>query len=87
MTLRTCAPLVNGATLSRGQISRELTPCPASWSVSSTQGTRRGMNTFEQRGPFIVGLTATGRTTAEVLMMNEVRRVQLRAELIARGEL
>jgi hypothetical protein len=41
---------------------------------------------FELQGLLIVGLTATGRTTVEVLAMNEGRRVQLRAELIARGE-
>ena len=41
---------------------------------------------FELRGPLVVGLTAVGRTTAEVLRMNEGRRVQLRADLIARGE-
>jgi hypothetical protein len=41
---------------------------------------------FELQGPVIVGLTTTGRTTVEVLAMNEGRRVQLRAELIARGE-
>jgi hypothetical protein len=41
---------------------------------------------FELRGALILGLTATGRTTVSVLMMNEGRRVQLRAELIGRGE-
>ena len=41
---------------------------------------------FELRGPVIVGLTSVGRTTVEVLAMNQSRRVQLRAELIARGE-
>ena len=41
---------------------------------------------FELRAALIVGLTATGRTTVSVLMVNEGRRVQLRAALIARGE-
>jgi hypothetical protein len=41
---------------------------------------------FELCGAEIAGLTPTGRTTVSVLMMNEGRRVQLRAELIARGE-
>jgi len=41
---------------------------------------------FELHGPAIVGVTAIGRTTVEVLAMNEGRRVQLRTELIARGE-
>jgi hypothetical protein len=42
---------------------------------------------FLFRGPVIVGLTAIGRATVEVLNMNERRRVQLRAELQVRGEL
>ena len=41
---------------------------------------------FELRGALIVGLSPVGRTTVEVLAMNEGRRVQLRADLIARGE-
>jgi hypothetical protein len=41
---------------------------------------------FGLRGPVVVGLTAVGRATVEVLDMNERRRVQLRAELQARGE-
>jgi 5-methylcytosine-specific restriction endonuclease McrA len=41
---------------------------------------------FELRGAHIAGLTPTGRTTVAVLMMNEIRRVQLRAALITRGE-
>ncbi len=42
---------------------------------------------FQFHGPVIVGLTAVGRTTVKVLALNEGRRVQLRADLIARGEL
>ncbi|SIO35122.1 HNH endonuclease [Singulisphaera sp. GP187] len=41
---------------------------------------------FAFRDPAISGLTPVGRTTVEVLAMNEGRRVQLRAELLARGE-
>lgn len=41
---------------------------------------------FALRGPFIVGLTAIGRTSVGVLSMNEERRVQLRTALIAQGE-
>ena len=41
---------------------------------------------LEFRGPVIVGLTSVGRTTVKVLGMNEERRVQLRADLLARGE-
>jgi hypothetical protein len=42
---------------------------------------------FQFRGSVIVGLTAIGRATVDVLNMNERRRVQLRVELLARGEL
>ncbi len=42
---------------------------------------------FQFRGSVMIGLTAVGRTTVEVLKMNHARRVQLRAELQARGEL
>jgi hypothetical protein len=42
---------------------------------------------FEFAGPRIVGLTATGRATVHVLAMNDERRVERRAELLARGEL
>jgi HNH endonuclease len=41
---------------------------------------------FELRGALIVGLSPVGRTTLEVLAMNEGRRAQLRADLIARDE-
>jgi hypothetical protein len=41
---------------------------------------------FELQGALILGLTSVGRTTVEVLRMNEERRVQLRGELIERGE-
>ncbi len=41
---------------------------------------------IEFKGPLIFGLTAVGRTTVRVLAMNEGQRVQLRADLIARGE-
>jgi hypothetical protein len=41
---------------------------------------------FQLQGPMIVGLTPTGRTSVEVLAMNEGRRVQLRVELLALGE-
>jgi hypothetical protein len=37
-------------------------------------------------GSRIEGLTAIGRTTAVVLGMNDARRLDLRAELLARGE-
>lgn len=42
---------------------------------------------FEFRGVFLLGRTAQGRATVAVLGMNMERRVQLRAELMAQGEL
>jgi len=42
---------------------------------------------FVLRGVRIEGLTATGRATVHVLAMNDARRVDLRAELVVRGEL
>jgi hypothetical protein len=42
---------------------------------------------FEFAGPRIVGLTAIGRATIHVLAMNDERRVERRAELLALGEL
>jgi hypothetical protein len=42
---------------------------------------------FAWRGARIEGLTATGRTTVLVLAMNDVRRLDLRAEILAHGEL
>jgi hypothetical protein len=41
---------------------------------------------FELRGSLIVGRSPVGRTTVEVLAMNEGRRVQLRTDLIAQDE-
>ena len=40
---------------------------------------------FELRGPFLVGLTPSGRATVRVLSMNAGQRLQLRAALIAHG--
>ena len=42
---------------------------------------------FGFQGPLIIGLTAVGRATVELLNMNERRRVQLRADLQAQGQL
>jgi hypothetical protein len=42
---------------------------------------------FAWRGPRIEGLTAIGRATVLVLGMNDARRLDLRAELLARREL
>lgn len=41
---------------------------------------------FEFQGPRIVGLTATGRATIDVLAINDERRVGRRIELLALGE-
>ena len=44
-------------------------------------------NHFRFRGPYIEGITPTGRATVRVLTLNDARRLDLRLELIARGEL
>ncbi len=41
---------------------------------------------FDFAGPRLVGLTAIGRATIRVLEMNDERRVERRAELLALGE-
>jgi hypothetical protein len=38
---------------------------------------------FARRGLRIEGITATGRTTVDVLAMNDARRLELRAEIMA----
>jgi hypothetical protein len=40
---------------------------------------------FAWRGPTVAGLTAVGRTTVEVLAINDPRRVKARAAIIAEG--
>ena len=47
----------------------------------------RWVEHFEFRGPRIEGLTAVGRTTVQLLAMNDARRIELRAEMLARGDL
>lgn len=47
----------------------------------------RWQDHFFLRGAEIIGLTPTGRATVRLLNMNDYRRVSLRAELIALGEL
>ena len=42
---------------------------------------------FAFRGAFLDGLTPAGRATVEVLSLNDARRVELRRELMAAGEL
>jgi hypothetical protein len=57
-----------------GQVERLFNPRTQTWSEH-----------FELRGPLIVGLTPTGRTTVRVLSKNAGQRLQLRAVLIAHG--
>ena len=42
---------------------------------------------FRFHGPYIEGITPNGRATVRVLALNDARRLEFRAELIARGEL
>jgi HNH endonuclease len=68
-------PNLSGIDPETGNVERIFDPRHQSW-----------QDHFEFRGPLIAGLTAVGRTTVNVLAMNEGRRVQLQADLIARGE-
>jgi hypothetical protein len=47
----------------------------------------RWLEHFQFRGATIEGLTPTGRATVDVLALNDHRRLDLRSELLARGEL
>jgi hypothetical protein len=42
---------------------------------------------FQRRGSSILGLTSTGRVTVQVFNMNDRENLDLRAELIAQGEI
>jgi hypothetical protein len=68
-------PNLTGIDPDRGNIERLFHPRQQEW-----------LDHFALRGPLIVGLTAVGRTTVDVLAMNDDRRIQLRADLIAQGE-
>ena len=68
-------PNLSGVDPETGNIERLFDPRQQSWHEH-----------FRLLGPLIVGITAVGRTTVEVLKMNEGQRVQLRADLITQGE-
>jgi hypothetical protein len=67
---------LSGVDPDTGHVERLFDPRSQNWSEH-----------FELRGALILGQTPTGRATVAVLGMNEDRRVRLRAELLARGEL
>jgi HNH endonuclease len=69
-------PNLSGLDGITGSVERLFDPRRQAWS-----------DHFQFRGPVIIGLTAIGRVTVQVLDMNERRRVQLRAALQAQGEL
>jgi hypothetical protein len=69
-------PNLSGIDPETGNVERIFDPRHQSW-----------QDHFEFRGALITGLTAVGRTTVDVLPMNERRRVQLRADLISEVEL
>jgi hypothetical protein len=69
-------PNISGRDQVSGEIQRLFDPRHQEWSEH-----------FKFQGPMIVGLSAIGRATVELLNLNERRRVQLRAEVQARGEL
>lgn len=64
-------PNLTGIDPDSGKIERLFDPRHQEWAEH-----------FALRGVLILGLTPIGRTTIEVLKMNEQRRVQLRATLI-----
>ena len=68
-------PNLAGIDPDTGEVTRLFDPRQQAWDEH-----------FELREALILGTTAVGRTTVEVLKMNEGRRVLLRAELIRRGE-
>lgn len=65
---------LTGIDSATGEIERLFNPRSQTWAEH-----------FELRGPLIVGLTPTGRTTVRVLSMNAGQRLQLRAALVAHG--
>jgi hypothetical protein len=69
-------PNLSGRDPESGNIERLFDPRHQDW-----------FDHFQLRGPVIIGLTPVGRATVDVLKLNDARRVQLRAELQARGEL
>jgi len=62
---------------------------PASGEVVALFHPRRDqwIDHFQFTGVHIEGITAVGRATVQVLAMNDARRLQLRTELLERGEL
>lgn len=67
-------PNLTGIDPVTGQIVRLFHPRQQAWDAH-----------FALRGVTIVGLTPTGRATVDVLNMNSLGRLELRAELKARG--
>ena len=64
-------------------MSRESTPRRSKSFGSSIRGTDSWVEHFEWSGATLVGLTAIGRTTIEVLEINLPHRIALRKALIA----
>ena len=69
-------PNLSGIDPATGRVERIYDPRTQSWDEH-----------FEFQGALIVGRTPIGRATMEVLKFNAGRRVQLRSELLGRGEL
>jgi len=55
------------------------------WLRSFTRDVTDGEH-FGFQGTKIAGRTPTGRATVQLLAMNDARRLELRAELLARGD-
>ena len=69
-------PNLSGIDATTGNVERLYDPRTQMWAEH-----------FELRGALILGLTSVGRVTVEVLRFNAGHRVQLRSDLLARGEL
>jgi hypothetical protein len=57
------------------------------WCASLTRAGTAWERHFRWNGPYLIGRTAIGRVTVEVLAMNDPLRVAVREELIAEGVL
>jgi hypothetical protein len=68
-------PNVSGVDTETGQVVPLFHPRRDEW-----------LSHFQLKGPYIEGITPSGRATARLLTLNDARRLEIRAELMTRGE-
>jgi hypothetical protein len=85
-SLENLALACNRCNLSKGPNLSGIDPVAGGVVVLFNPRVQRWEDHFAYRVAHIEGLTPIGRTTVEVLNMNERHRVQLREELIRTGE-